>query len=775
MDEHNSEPDFPELPRRTLLQGLAATPVAGAMLADRASAHSSPTFTVSQPNGITETVTPLNYQGQDVVEYYGWNENGKPESNTPNGIEKSNVSQLFFYEDPPADGEDHGELSLVVLHDSKDDLDDGRVTFEFPDRLPQDGAWDVRDDDPGNDSYFGRRRVEWKWNNRRTDGGAYRGGFDEGATVTIDPDWLKGIDKWVLRNGFGDDDIIELDMEKQVTVTVAGGSAGGPDLTVERARPVQVVFDADPNDDGTLDLVKDKATAVLVSPGGEDLDQLSSSVTVRTEVRADGSVASSDSTDLDADEYRSLASAGDFVELRVDVPETGVRTVRTTVDADDAVDEPDESNAVTETVSVAETDPIDLAYYRVTDDRPFTEFGEPSQQAFETHTNKSDTFIQGTFPVAESDYSTSRQGTYDGTALGGVAGLHNDLANLDFWAWADTDGARGVGVTNEGYWDFHDKSSWRGATSTNSNAFLVAAGYWVTTAHELGHQLGLHTGTEEYDLSGRDRGSGYWVARSELVENRTAFMEGYVEESFDRWVSNEKDDADDFEDFDHMFRQKLSGSVPTTASSVTTDDDADVLYLRGLVTDDGTVDRLTTDFRTEGELRTTDDGDYAVVAKDADGAVVTERSFALSFRLHVADEVPRGPFETDTAAFSFPMRYPADLRTLELRKDGETLTTVRTTTDLLHDAIDRVPGEAFRQKGKREVADERRQALHNKVDAVERMLAAGNERGARKKLRRDLEPAVDRWLKDDHETTTPDDVSKAQLLSIIERHVERLR
>lgn len=275
MAEHNSEPNLPELPRRTLLRGLAATPVAGTMLADGASAHSTPTFTVSQPNGIAETVTPLNYQGQDVVEYYGWKENGKPESNTPNGIEKSNVSQLFFYEDPATVGEDHGELSLVVLHDDKDDPGGGRLTFEFPDQLSQEGAWDVRDDDPGNDSYFGRRRVDWQWNSKRTDGGAYRGGFEGGTTVTIDPDWDEGIDRWVLRHGFGDDDTVELNMEKQVTVTVGTGSSPsyfGRYYNLPEFHPD--VGDSATNTQGkTTGLVREKLALRLTSKGSDHYDR----------------------------------------------------------------------------------------------------------------------------------------------------------------------------------------------------------------------------------------------------------------------------------------------------------------------------------------------------------------------------------------------------------------------------------------------------------------------------------------------------------------------
>jgi hypothetical protein len=58
-----------------------------------------------------------------------------------------------------------------------------------------------------------------------------------------------------------------------------------------------------------------------------------------------------------------------------------------------------------------------------------------------------------------------------------------------------------------------------------------------------------------------------------------------------------------------------------------------------------------------------------------------------------------------------------------------------------------------------------RKALHNKIDAVENMLTAGNFKGALEKLKHDIKPTIEMWLKD-YTTKTPLQLTKQQILHL---------
>lgn len=613
------------------------------------------------------------------------------------------------------------------------------------------------------------------------------------------------------------------------------------DLWIENMKPVQVVFEPDYNSDGTLDFVKDKATAVHIYPGGTDLDLLSDPVEIMVEVFDESGeereLESSDQKTIPPQEYRALARRYDlledwFTEFRVDLPTAGEKTLKATVDPDDDIDESDESNVVRQTINVAETDSIELVYSEIV--APFTTtesspriYDIPSLRASAQHVAQSDRFIKATFPVAESDYTSKKISLgVNGSSWGTNVGIQNDLAKLEKLA-KNNGGGYGVGITTKGYWKHKnipggcDLSTARGVTDPDIDAMIVTVDFWTAAAHELGHQLGLYIGDkpEEYSIdSYTDTGSGYWVKEGRHMEE-TAFMENAVPGELNRWVSNEVnyefekvnqcgrrepfENVTDMKDFDVMFQEQLAGSGSSTettvnsatATDVTTDSrhNEDIIYLQGLVNKDRTLESLTIDYYPKGEGLSRDDGDktvgvdeYTFVARDATDEVVNERSFRVSFKLPiVVEEGSSGAVELDTGLLSLTMGYPSEVRTLELQADGETIATFQTSTKLLHDAIDRIPDEAFRQEGDESEGDEedegeedeeegRRKALHNKVDSIEQMLEADNEQGARMKLQNDLKQAVKRWLKDDYETATIDDISKEKLLEIIDQHVERL-
>lgn len=121
---------------------------------------------------------------ESVEDFYS---SGSPDDSSANtGLEESNVSQLFFYEGP--DGP-----SFVTIHDEPDTRTGGDAKLDF-DTLPNAGSWVVEDDSSHASNSFGRERATWSWGDCCTDGGAYRGGFEDGYTSTIDATFESGID-----------------------------------------------------------------------------------------------------------------------------------------------------------------------------------------------------------------------------------------------------------------------------------------------------------------------------------------------------------------------------------------------------------------------------------------------------------------------------------------------------------------------------------------------------------------------------------------------------
>lgn len=164
-----------------------------------ASGSARQTFIVKQ--GETEyEVEALHHEdfgNRTVEEFYGYGDGDGASANTPNGMERENVSQLFFYEGPE-------KTSLVIIHDKPNDGDGGEVRFEF-DSLPEEGEWAVPDD-PWEG--LNRTSAHWNWSPCCTDGGAYSG-FETAFFVELTPDFEYGIDtevrsdEWILVDGSG--------------------------------------------------------------------------------------------------------------------------------------------------------------------------------------------------------------------------------------------------------------------------------------------------------------------------------------------------------------------------------------------------------------------------------------------------------------------------------------------------------------------------------------------------------------------------------------------
>lgn len=581
-------------------------------------------------------------------------------------------------------------------------------------------------------------------------------------------------------------------------------------LQIEDVRPVQVVFETGLGGDDRLDLVTGKETAVLVYPGGENLSELSGDVTFEV-LSEDDSDALTDTepVTLSAEEYIELAENDDFYALTGQASGTGDKEVRVQLQTMDekTVDIPDEPISVP--VTNRRTGGLDLRFYR---DEGKSRLGRSDldpvdKDVYDEHVEMATKHIQGTYPVAEDNYVSEAAGTFEANALEqGNYKLSATLADLEEKAWHDSsnnnDQVIAVGIMSQ---DTRDYINWHAGSDfgagitmaedhrlpgiSSSNAVLVQAKYWTTVAHELGHQFGMHNDKEEYNydeyederntpgctVSGHECGFGYFVLENEYIDGRKAYMEGGLasERIIGGWPNNTIDYPGDFADYDHTFAElaEVSDLIENeggSASRLETSTAEQILYLKGEIAQDGTVETSEWHFFEDATPSPTA-GDYAVIGRNGNNETVVEKPFNVSFTACTLAE--SGLEELEAGPFSFAMEYPTEVETVEFQENEETLETFDPREKLLRGAIDSIPDTGFKQS---KAVDQRRTALHNKIDAIEQMLNADNTQGAVQKLQNDVRPTIDRWLQDDYEADRPIEVTKGTVLATIDDTIDRL-
>lgn len=601
-----------------------------------------------------------------------------------------------------------------------------------------------------------------------------------------------------------------------ISVEDAGEEA---ELEIDDHRPVQVVFEPYASGDNAKDFVAGKATAVLVYPGGSNLEALDRNVTIRTEVvDVDDEVVSSDESELTPSQYRELAANGEYVEQRLKVPDPEIVSIESKLIPGDNRAQTISSPKVTEEILVLETKKLGLAFYQMEPSMlPATpDFEAVSTSDFVRHIIKCDELLPPRFPVAEDNYDSNSNGRKTASRFPGDYGLSRTFQDLQLWAWAQSDGYHGVGVVTKEFFKAYGRTSDDGEVvgltpkESTLGSMLVTARYYSTNAHELGHQYGLHTGKEEYDydggemeyddpelIDGKDYGKGYWVDKSKLMRNAPAFMGSGMKDREDWWLSNEKNYYGDFQDYNHLLDAMRNDG--DWEREVSTENEDDILYMMGSVDKDGAIIDLESHFFEEGRLENIKDGPYTIVGSDSTDNVIIKQTFNVSFEfLASGTGSTKSPIETDIGSFALPIRFPLSVRTIKIVKENKVLKRYNATTSTLHQAIDGIPSDKFRGKdtedskdersgrdegkdkddgnGKLdgELAENRRKALHNKVDALHRQLDAGNERGAIRKLEHDIRPAIERWVEPDYSTEKPDKYTRKKVLVIVERHIQRL-
>ena len=528
------------------------------------------------------------------------------------------------------------------------------------------------------------------------------------------------------------------------------------DLSIQSVKPIQVVENADINSDGRIDLIQGKRLVVRVTVEvlNGDADDL-----VDVEVSYQG--------DAQVETHTVLRLQTAPVDFFLTPGVTGNFSINGSIDPTDQIDETNETNNETSVdVTVKDTRGLNVVYMPVEHLGPLSEYNSTVQNSNE--------FIKGVYPIAPAELMTPP------TDKSFEPSPFNTPEYDLVWLWIQGkrisgDADRIVGVVPREYFEFHYGCVPAGLANRRTllplppplprdllgfwfPAVFVLEGHWTAAAHEIGHTYNLK---HEFETIGEDpctaertgdglRATGYWVERRE-PKDTLGFMgtapggpEGH---SFDRWAEHSR--------FIQLFDQfRISQSDP------------EVLLVSGFVHPDGGTE-LAPLYRVEhGIIDEVASGDHTLQLLDPQGNIVQEISFGVASTLFI-DPFPA--IESDTGVFAFAISYPKDVQSLRILRNDVLVMDVVVTTQLLHDAVDATPDFGFTKN-----PSQRRNALHNKLDALETQIRNGGITGAVNKLQHDIRPTLDRWLVDDYQPENVLQYSRAEVLALVDEMIQRL-
>ena len=125
--------------------------------------------------------------------------------------------------------------------------------------------------------------------------------------------------------------------------------------------------------------------------------------------------------------------------------------------------------------------------------------------------------------------------------------------------------------------------------------------------------------------------------------------------------------------------------------------------------------------------------------------------------------------KTDSAPFVFAIPYSENTSRIQIQYKEEMLIKINPNTKLLHDGVDSIPDHGFINN-----PEQCRNALHNKIEAVEKMIEQDNLKGAVNKLKFDIKDKLEKWLVDDYQKENPEQLSKVEVIELIRAVIDRL-
>jgi hypothetical protein len=575
-----------------------------------------------------------------------------------------------------------------------------------------------------------------------------------------------------------------------------------PDLTITSIRPVQVVFEADIDEqpDGIVDLVLGKPTAFEVTVRVDNRNALpSGSIPIRLT--------------LENHNFHESITKDGFVEKgpfseaivminplpRIQPQIIGQQQVHAIVDPpviltspNGIIEESDETNNSTTTqISVRQVGELHAPYVFITQClAPWSCYAPLDlTQAIETQNRTAD-LIRGTYPI--QGLVAPLAGSFRGDPFPTLssplaAGMYADLDQ----AWrigrrTDPNASNVITLVPPDYFRYHTDTStfevvgW--FPGAGAKAVMSRVDFYSGPAHELGHtfrlpvtvrqprEVGSNVG-EEYSTAVQGNcAAGFWVDENKRIDTGFCFMGSVdlqAQNSFHYNLSCSSSDPNvnqnavprhlwiDSDDYRHLFRAMKQPGDPQ------------VISVSGLVFEDGSV-ALSSWYVQDGGLPSTpEEGEYSLAFVDSNNSIVYQVPFAVDFDLHLTNAP--GPIHTGVSIFAFAVPAPEGVLRAQIEHGGIVTWQGDLLTKLLLDGLEAIPDRGF-------VADkiQRRNALRQKILAVENMLSAKNYFGALQALRFDLAKITDEWLLNDYSIESPLEFTKQEFLILINEAIRRL-
>jgi hypothetical protein len=549
-----------------------------------------------------------------------------------------------------------------------------------------------------------------------------------------------------------------------VTLTIYGAPPTLPDLTVPDIEPIQVVFDPDINNDGKTDMVLGKDMVIRTSVNIENIGLLSDSQQVEIQLTYDGVLLT---------EARTVGQlkTNNIVDFYLYPNSGGDKKIIAKIDPNNEIAESNEdNNENSKTITVKDTSSLYLTYLPVYahmlspggSDPPLG-YGPLSMDEYAEGVENSGKFMLATYPISINEFKNiKRDERYYGSPVP-FLGMLDDAISLYIWGkLLEPSTDRVVGIVPEDYFEFHKMAGVIGKAFPGVSGVLVHVDYWTTVAHEIGHLYGLPTGIhlplcipgEEYDATVGREANGFWVEGHKTIENSLCFMGAALYDHFPKYETNYFGAWIDNECYSHLFREFRYDKT-----------DPQILLVNGLIFKNGTVQLGKWYWLEEGSISYVYPGDYSIQIVDFNGNIIGETLFAAPFAAY-AD--PIGVIETDVTGFAFAIQYPDTTSKIQIQYNGETIIKLNPNAKILHDAIDSIPDYGFINN-----PEQRKNALHHKIDAIEKMLEKGEVKPAIEKLQNDIRDKLVKWLVD-YEAENPLQLTKNQVITLVDEIIYRL-